>query len=86
MILKGRGVTFQLTPGNDVFKEAAHDFAGACLGQAGGKNDLVRFGNGADFSSDVVPKFLRELVGGLNAFFQRYKGDARKSMYLRSCG
>jgi hypothetical protein len=42
----------------DLAQDAAHDFAGARLRQAGRELDFVRHGNRADFLADVRGEFL----------------------------
>jgi hypothetical protein len=42
----------------DLAQDAAHDFAGARLRQAGRKLDFVRHGYRADFFADMVRQFL----------------------------
>jgi phosphoribosylanthranilate isomerase len=58
----------------DLAQNAAHDFAGASLGQCRGELDFVRSGDGPDFLADMKDEFLAEFVGFSDALLEGDEG------------
>ena len=55
------------------FEDAAHDFAGARLGQGWHKRDGFGFGDGAEFFGHMGAQFLAEFVAAVDASPQNHE-------------
>src|SRR4051812_1237973 len=72
----------QSPPFSDVPQQTAHDLARPCLGQIGGKQDVVRLGDGADLLGHEAAKLFAKIRGVLEALAKRDERGKRLTLEL----
>src|SRR5215212_10503967 len=81
-VFEGGRVAVRGAGGGDLAQEAAHDLAGARLGERVGEAYLVGAGERADLPRDVAAQLLLQLVRGLALAFERDEGDDALTLQL----
>src|SRR5215218_9061629 len=81
-VFEGGRVAVGRAGGGDLAEQAAHDLAGARLGERVGEAYLVGAGERADLARDVAAQLLLQLVGRAPLAFERDEGDDALTLHL----